>query len=383
MVAARRVLVSCGRMEAVLVGAGVSSLLLAESLSRRAIFEKILLVGPAGPVRPHILSWWSDFTTPFDRHAFATWDKVAVVANGESSCASLDRYRYRSMRAKVWADETLDALVSSGRVERIDATVEYIDHAKERPEVWWDGERHAADWVFDSSPGHGAHADAWQRFEGWELVVPPDAFDASVATLLDFRTPQEGDFRFIYALPLAKDRLFVEHVSYQPSDHLLALNTWLREVAGLRAWERVDREGGATPIFFHKPQRGLGRVRKIGVYAGLAKPATGYALTRMWHDAERIAEGLARDGDIPVLWPSSILYPLADQFFAELLRSEPGRLEAALGALFGGASGDDVLAFLDERASLGGQLAIARAMPGWLKWTLTPDPQRGSFTKRG
>jgi hypothetical protein len=38
---------------------------------------------------------------------------------------------------------------------------------------------------------------------------------------------------------------------------------------------------------------------------------------------------------------------------------------------------------LDERASLGAQLAIARAMPGWLKWTLTPEAQRGSFTKRG
>jgi lycopene beta-cyclase len=351
----------------VIVGTGVSGLLMAQSLVRRGACERVTLVGPHHRLHPHLLSWWSDFTTPFDAHAVACWSALEVNAGGRAIRSELQRYRYRTLRAQSWADETLAWLLASGRVERVAATVDHIDDDLVQPKVWWNGEAHTADWVFDSAPPPAARADHWQRFEGWELEIPRGAFNTRAATLFDFRTAPEGDFRFVYALPLATDRLFVSHVSYRPCDHARALEAWLRGVARLDSWRVLDREQGATPTFSVPPARTAGRVVRIGVHAGMARTATGYVLTRMWRDAERIAEGLARNGRLPFTWPSSALYRVADAYFGELLDSDPARIEQLLAELFSSTSGDDVLAFLDERASLGAQLSVARAIPEWLE----------------
>jgi lycopene beta-cyclase len=191
--------------------------------------------------------------------------------------------------------------------------------------------------------------------------------EQDVATLMDFRGPTAGDFSFVYALPLAPDRLFVEHVSYQPDHHDRHLVVYLNDVVGSGQWTLIDGERGATPLYLD-PADNVGRVRTIGVAGGVAKVATGYALTRMWRDAERIAEGLARRGRPDSESVPRGLHRVADRFFVDLLLREPGRLPELLEALFSEASGDAVLAFLDDQATSREQVMIALAMPDWLMW---------------
>ncbi len=358
-----------GTVHVTLAGAGVSSLLLAQALLRQRRCERVTLVGPRQPLKAHLLSYWSDGPTPFDAFEVASWSRLDVFAGGRHAPLELQRYRYRTVRAHAWAEAALAEVLRSGRAELVDATVERIEDDLTRPAVVTGGGRAlASDWVFTSVPGADAAPDAWQRFEGW--LVEADGVAQGAATLMDFRTEQASDLRFVYALPLGGHRLFVEHVSHEPCDHGQALERWLGGVGGLERWSVVEREGGATPLFRDRVPRAEGRVVRIGVAAGLAKASTGYAALRLWRDAEGIAEALGTRGELPLKlgWPS--LYRVADRFFIDLLHRDPSRIEPLLAALFSSAGGDAVLAFLDEQASAAEQAHVARAMPEWLTWAL-------------
>lgn len=356
-------------MDVLITGAGVSALLLAQQLVAQQACTRVRLVGPWRPLAPHVLSYWSDGPTLFDAHAIAHWTRLGVVGrNGISRSVSLGRFGYRTFRAQAWADAARAELTASGRVEWIDAAVEAVEDGPSRAQVRTADQQLEADWVFVSHRAPATPPAAWQRFLGWEIAVDAPLFTTETATFMDFRTPPERDFRFVYALPLAPDRLFVEHVSYQPCDHARHLRDYLRRALGLRDWRLLDSERGATPVFAAPPPRRGQRVIEVGVAAGLAKTATGYALMRMLRDAESLARSLRERGEPRLPRRTGFLYRLADRYFLEALRRDPERLVVLLGALFSGPPGDAVLGFLDERARFREKLAVARAVPGWLRW---------------
>ncbi|TPV95971.1 MAG: hypothetical protein B7733_07185 [Myxococcales bacterium FL481] len=353
-------------LDIIITGAGLSALLLAQSLLAVRDDIQLQLVGPSSTGRSHVLSYWSSEQTPFDLDVIASWSTVSIVdRHGHELRAPLKRNRYHTLRVEAWIDRMTQAL--GPRVEQITGTVEAIapDDRSVRLRV---GEHELkADWVF-ASHRVSSPPDCWQRFLGWEVTVPEPVCDLDVARIMDFRTAAEGDFRFVYLLPLTETRILVEHVSYEPCDHAAHLEAYLRDVLALSTWEVVRQESGATPIFRDPPPRTQNRVIPIGVGGGLAKPATGYAITRMWRDAEQIAASL-RDHDEPIAAPArGMLYRLSDHYFVDLLGTDPSQICDLLTALFRHVPGDALLDFLDEQASLGDRLAVARWVPGWLKW---------------
>lgn len=358
----------------VIVGTGVSALLLAQALLVGAPVAELLLVGPASPLRPHVLSFWSDGPTPFDPFAAWSWSAVRVASpEAPPREIPLTRYAYRTLRARPWAEAARQGLLGDPRVRFVEARVTEIEAGAEGARVVSEAGSIAADWVFDSRVG-AEDAQATQRFLGWELALElPHGHTTPI--LMDFRTPSEGDLRFGYLLPLAPDRLFVEHVSYAPCNHEAALEAWLREALGIHDWRILDQESGITPIFGAPPPRAQGRVVRVGVGAGLAKVTTGYALTRLWRDADRIAASLAQ-GTPDLREREPALGRLADAFFLDLLRDEPERIGELLSTLFARAPGDAVLAFLDDAARPWEQLEVAAAMPHWLDWALRNRPEK-------
>ncbi len=357
-------------MDIAIVGTGISSMLLAQALIRRGCFDTLRIIGPRRPARAHRLSYWSDAPTPFDAHADASWSALRVTAaSGQHVSVPLSRLSYRSFRAGTWLSHAMAEVLAAPCVEWVKATVDRVTDEGDAAIVRLGDRSLRADWVFSSVRISGTPS-CWQRFSGWELEIEDPELDTTTATLLDFRTPAAGDFRFLYKLPLGPRRLFIEHVSYQPCDHAAYLRAYLRDVLQLTRFHVVDREAGATPLFRDRPVRQTGRVVNIGVAGGLAKTTTGYAVTRMWRDAEQIADAMLRLGHPAIQRRPPFLYRLADHFFLDLLARVPERIPQFMGTLFSRVAGDAVLSFLDDRARLRQKLAVAFSMPGWLRWWL-------------
>ena len=137
----------------------------------------------------------------------------------------------------------------------------------------------------------------WQKFLGQELrtsaphgLTQPIVMDADVA--------QHDGFRFVYTLPLAPDRLFVEDTYYSDtrSVDVPALRTRIAAYAQLQGWrvaEVVGEEQGALPVTiggdFEAYWAAGGEAGKIGMRAARFHGATGYSLPQAVASAAAIA----------------------------------------------------------------------------------------------
>jgi lycopene beta-cyclase len=162
----------------------------------------------------------------------------------------------------------------------------------------------------------------WQKFLGQELALaaphgdpPPMIMDASVS--------QADGYRFVYALPFAPARMFVEDTYYSDDRGIDAdgLRTRVGDYAAAHGWtvdHVVREETGALPVALDGDFEGYWRsggnhVAKAGMRAGLFHPTTGYSLP----DAVRTAALVARQRD----YSGAALHDVLHDFAANAWKS--------------------------------------------------------------
>jgi lycopene beta-cyclase len=167
-----------------------------------------------------------------------------------------------------------------------------------------DGDRIAAKGVIDArGTGDLSLLDlGWQKFVGRDLRLeaPHGAPDPRV---MDATVAQIDGYRFVYCLPFAEDRMFVEDTYYSdtPDLDMPALRGRIDDYAKTRGWrvsETLGEESGVLPVamggdFESYWRSGGAKVAKVGMRAGLFHPTTGYSLP----DAVRSAAMLAARTD--------------------------------------------------------------------------------------
>jgi lycopene beta-cyclase len=142
----------------------------------------------------------------------------------------------------------------------------------------------------------------WQKFVGRELVLAePHGIERPV--IMDATVEQRDGYRFVYVLPTAAHRVFVEDTYYSEVGKLDQRTVSGRVLAYAQAkgWaveEPAGGEAGVLPVVlggdFDAYWRSSGaKVAKVGMRAGLFHPTTGYSLP----DAVRTAHLLAERRD--------------------------------------------------------------------------------------
>jgi lycopene beta-cyclase len=164
-------------------------------------------------------------------------------------------------------------------------------------------------------PGRARH---FQKFVGLELIVRPETMPPG-PTLMDASVPQHDGFRFLYVLPLGRDRVLVED-TYYSDDASLDVDVLHRRVLayadriGLDVLSVTRREQGVLPLPVHESRRRHGSATPCGDEAlcagyagGFFHPTTGYSFPFALRVAVRLAEHNATDVD------DSTLRPMLDQ----------------------------------------------------------------------
>ncbi|WP_375395145.1 lycopene beta-cyclase CrtY [uncultured Sphingomonas sp.] len=170
--------------------------------------------------------------------------------------------------------------------------------------VMADGNRMKAGGVIDArGPGDLSLLElGWQKFVGRELTLAAP-HDASNPLVMDATVEQIDGYRFVYCLPFAADRMFVEDTYYSGTPDLDAavLTDRIAAYAAARGWDVVEAgrtEQGVLPVaiggdFDAYWRSGGAHIAKAGMRAGLFHPTTGYSLP----DAIRLANRLAARTD--------------------------------------------------------------------------------------
>jgi lycopene beta-cyclase len=168
-----------------------------------------------------------------------------------------------------------------------------------------DGTRVAAGGVIDCRGAADlSHLElGWQKFLGRELFLKrPHGVERP--TVMDATVEQIDGYRFVYTLPFAKSRMFVEDTYYSDTPEIdqEALAARIDTYAAAKGWKTrsiVREEAGSLPVviggdFERYWVSGGAGVAKAGVRAGLFHPTTGYSLP----DAVRLAITIAGATDL-------------------------------------------------------------------------------------
>ncbi len=363
----------------VIIGAGLSGLLLATQLAGSGTRDRILLADPrpTHAAQPVTFAYWADRTTPLDRWAVGAWSALTVVDHGRSVAplVNLQQWRYTAIDWMAARADLLDRVSVEAGVHIERQGVDLVRDGRDAAAVrLHDGRWVSARWVYDSRPpsAAGLRASAQgsrpltmhQAFRGVWVRADDDVVDTRAATLLDFSADDGPELGFAYVLPVAPRRAMVMAVrmSERPDlpDPLAAVP---RVVAGA-GWRVEAEESGVTPLVTPPPARRWGhRVLVIGRRGGRVRPSTGYAVARVLADSAAVARSLRAHGHPFDLPPDPRWERTLDAIWLRALRHERAALEPAFVSLFTRAPVDSVLRFLDGVATPAQVAAVVRALP--------------------
>ena len=361
------------RAHVVVVGAGAAGLALATRLGEQGTPDVVLVDAPPGPHRPPERTWctWQSGEHPWAEAVAMRWDRVAVHDHaGIGGTYDLAPMSYTMLRSRDF-ERVAGERLSRSAVQRVTAVVTDVEDAADAAVVH--GADLTATWVFDTRPTPPARPGRvalLQHFRGWFVRTQVDAFDPTVAGLMDFRPPQPtGGVAFGYLLPTSAREALVEYTEFSrrpltSEQYDAALAAYCTDVLHLPAFEVVRVEQGAIPMTDAPFPRQLGRrVFRLGAAGGATRPSTGYTFTAAQRQAEAVARALleGRDPCPPAaysrrhLWMDRVLLRALDEgrvdgaaFFAQLFRNQPV---------------DRVLRFLDGTTTLGEDVAVMAAAP--------------------
>lgn len=289
------------RCDVAIVGAGLAGGLIALALAKKRPDLKLRLIDSGDSVGGnHLWSFFGSDVADADRWLLAplvvhAWRGYDVAFPAHRRTVNATYYSIESDRLDAVVRRTLapEALSLGRKVSALSPTAV----------VFQDGERLEAGGVIDArGPGDmGTLEVGWQKFVGREIQLDvPHGVERPV--VMDATVRQTDGYRFVYVMPFAEDRVFVEDTYYSDSPTLnhRAVTHRLEQYVADKGWagETLREEQGVLPVAiggdFEGYWRSTGpRIAKAGMRAGLFHPTTGYSLP----DAVRLATMLAERHD--------------------------------------------------------------------------------------
>jgi len=388
----------------ILAGAGVAGLSLATRLARDPALRgsRILLIDPAGPWvaagnhKRHrcTLAFWTRDSPPYAQLSRGSWSHLTIATESIYRALDLRDHRYAAIDREDLKRHWWRCLAHSldGRcagVDGISGRVHRVEHDGDGVMVEVSGRWYRGRWLFDSRLPEGNSPPElppagrlMQRFYGWHVVTRRNCFCPDTATLMDFRISQAHGPHFFYVLPFGRRRALVMSVritggvvprngrctEFPAATADEALADYLDRIWQPGGIEIAATEGGALPMNARHGSRRRGpRHIALGVAGGLIKPSTGYGFMRIERDSRAICTALAAGLDPLARVRESRFYRFLDGVFVDAVGRGGDRAAEYFGQLFAhgsvGRQADDVLCFLDERASCAALWAVIRSLP--------------------
>jgi len=313
-----------------IVGGGLAGSLIALALAKKRPGLDVRIIESAGAIGGnHVWSFFADDVSAEDR-----WIVAPLISHGWTAYDVAFPAHVRTFRMGYYSIESsrLDQVVRSELPEKALLMRRKVLAAGPRAVVLADGDRIEARGVIDArGPGDLGLLDlGWQKFVGREYRLS-EAHDDPRPMVMDATVSQEDGYRFVYCLPFAATRMFVEDTYYSDSPELDVGSLRARTDAyvAARGWQ-VDRvaheEAGVLPVvmggdFEAYWQSGGNKTAKAGMRAGLFHPTTGYSLPDAVRTAALIAEADDLSGkglhDLPYrharrLWKARGFYRMLD-----------------------------------------------------------------------
>ena len=350
----------------VVVGAGISGLMLCESLVNRG--EEVTLVGPVDNRVQTICTWrHKDKPTQYADHIINSWDQWEFSFNSHVQTHHGNEFLYEALNGQSLKKALELRLSESENFTRIDELVDRSQAVDNFFEVTTKDSKLIAANLFDSRPPQFGSNTLVQQFFGIVVHTKYLKGELTRPKLMDFTLPQrfDGALAFTYILPLTAETTLIEATIFArttvPYEALRSMAIeWLVKSSGEAFNEDMvlyDESGclpmgDVVPLFAGNP---------IGLASGSARPCSGYALSGL---ERQLSELTHENGYSSVSCsPYSKLSAWMDRIFLRVLNREPQIGLSIFAAMTRGLSGDRFAGFMTDNFTAVDALRLITTLP--------------------
>lgn len=360
----------------IITGGGCAGLSLAYQLLQSTLQDKRILIIERLPKTENDRTWcfWENKEGPFESIVYQQWEHLWIYQGDRARRLAISPYQYKMIRGIDFYKKVQDAILQFPNVERLFATVEQITNEADSVSVKAGGNTYRAEWCFNSILFNSIPREKFnyldQHFCGWFIQTKHAAFRTDEAILMDFRTPQHGESRFFYVLPISPKEALVEvaifsnhHLSVREYDEIIY--EYLKQHwPQLGPFNIVAKETGIIPMTDYPFRQNDGRIIHIGTAGGDTKGSTGYTFTRIQTRTAAIVKNL-EENRTPVfkggMWKKRFSW--YDSLLLHVLEAEYYPGEVLFQKLFSRNAPQRVLRFLNDESTLQEEIKLIATLP--------------------
>ena len=278
----------------IITGAGCAGLsLLMRMMDDPFFHDNKIFVVDHYPKNKNDRTWcfWEKGTGLFESILHAKWKKVNFLSDQFSTTLDLDPYQYKMIQGIDFYQLVLSRAATCKNIIFRYEMVQAITTEKDFARVHFAHEMVSADYLFNSIDFPESHEQMQankgkhtllQHFKGWMIETKEPSFDASIATMMDFRTSQQKGTSFFYIMPITSTQALVEYTLFSEAllsedSYNMALNNYIKNDLHIVDYEIVHEEFGMIPMTNKKFPLQNQRIIQMGLAGGQVKGSSGYA----------------------------------------------------------------------------------------------------------
>lgn len=368
------------RYDYIISGAGCAglSLLVRMMASGKFSDKKILLVDRDLKSRnDRTWCFWEKDPGFFEPIVFRQWTDLYFFGEKFESLLNVEPYHYKMVRGRDFYDHCFRIIRNHPSVEIKEGQVESLQSTKKGAVVRVNGILYEADYIFNSvlfgDTSHLKHGGQYyflkQHFKGWVISTEQNVFDASKATLMDFRPSQAHGTTFTYVLPFSENKALVEYTLFtrdllKPEEYDAALKQYIEEYVTKEPYNVDESEFGVIPMTNFPFKAFEGNVINIGTAGGQTKPSSGYTFQFIQKYTQNIVDILLATGKPFVATDNSpARFSFYDSTLLQVLDRKKIEGKKLFTDLFRHGDVQTVFKFLDNETSFREDINIMRRLP--------------------
>ena len=366
-------------LDLIIIGAGCAGLSLGSHLAKLGAGSPGVLLLEQREFYENDRTWcfWAQDYAPFADLASHQWSTLAIASEQEKVFIDCAFTPYRILSSQHFYEHSVESIKTNHLLE-LRMGVNLLKEPQFQDGQWQletSSGQLQSKMIVDTRPvaiGNLSGTTLWQSFVGYEVECEDAVFDALTATLMDFCKANAEYVGFNYLLPLSATRAIIEFTvfakrPYYQGDLLSRLDAAVSKYIQGGNFQILRTESGVIPMGLTRNGSATipaqaGYVH-VGLTAGAARPATGYAFQRIQAWAAQCAKSIKENATPVAHREDAYLLRKMDAVFLNVIRNHPELGPELFMALFSKVNSRRLVRFLSDNGVLADYFAVIKALP--------------------
>ena len=319
--------------------------------------------------------FWDEADPELKNWVDHAWLNFEIKNGAKTFTKSCKNHAYLMLSAQTFYKRSLEKLTANKHLATLLNNQDVLEVTKTQNQTWQITTAtgaFTADKIVDTRPNQQIKDDdslLWQSFVGHEVETSQDTFDSNTFVLMDFDAKFSQGLGFVYVLPYSANRALIEYTIFADQAFTANQINGYIQTALLNYLKDIDykilrTEYGKLPMGNQKMKKSSDpSYIYAGLYAGAARPSSGYAFQRIQRWAKDCAHALINHQLLVAPKKDPWILARMDGLFLNVLKSNPKSSIQLFYQLFLNCKTDTVIRFLSDHASKLDYLAIIASMP--------------------